>query len=165
MSLTGILFKNVYENFIEFTKGIFSTNLLKGDLTDFDEYVYNILYNKYCNNVINYDTIDAFNRHFVLEYINNRKKYLKIFEILDKVYNLHEEDFIDLVKNISNFAAVPNIELSNPLNEIVNYLTTQNSGVTKGNKFEQFTDSVKKMQDNYFEEFCMIFNKHFRYIL
>ena len=88
-----IKFKDIYASFEDF----------KNDLTiydNIDKILFNYIYNYYCNSNIRYETIDAFKRHFLMEYENESKRFLENKEDnyhygWEKVKQIEFEEFSD----------------------------------------------------------------------
>lgn len=154
-----IYFKNIFPDsnsfidyvneFMENTDAIFVTKL------------YKYIFNRYCNCSINYDTIEAFKRHFSIDFENEYNKYKIKRQIIDKIYNFNLENLSITSKNIYNTALNNNEIVDNPLSDLINYISNQQSTISRRNDFESYIEYVNKIVDENIVEYLDIYSKHF----
>lgn len=160
MFSSTFMFKQCIRNFLEFQDFIEEYTILnKEDLLHHELYLY--LNNFYCNSNVLYDTAEGFVRHFMITYQNIYRQYKKRFEMLDYLYNMEKEDIITLDVSIINNSFNNNEEVADPLNTIVNYVSSQASSKTRANQFTTFVQAIELIQDNLIDTFLDKFRKHF----
>jgi len=145
-----------YEDFKEFTDslGIYEATDVVSEA--FNQYLFNILYARYCGNSINYNVPQYFLYAFGLRYIDSFKKFKKQKELIDKINELTEEDLQVLTETISNGAFNPNdtpTEYWKPLN----YITNQSATRLNSPKLIAFINAVQAMPTQRIEEFTETF--------
>lgn len=161
---------NNYGSYTIYFKSIFPTE------NDFIEYVnsfmdnvdaifvtklYKYLFRRYCNCSINYDTIEAFKRYFSIDFENEYRKYKLKRNIIDKIYNFDLDNLSITSKNIYNTALNNNELVENPLSDLINYVSNQQSTISRRNDFESYIEYVNKIIDENIYEYIDIFAKHF----
>ena len=149
-----IKFKDIYASFEDF----------KNDLTiidNIDKILFNYIYNYYCNSNIRYETIDAFKRHFVMEYENESTRFKMQLSMMDKIYNLSEDDVIMIENGINNVANNDNSLVENPFKEIIKFITNQSTYQRNSNRFIALINYVNELKNKQIFDFLDNFKKHF----
>lgn len=149
-----IKFKDIYGSFEDFEK----------DLTIFDNYdkiLYNYIYNYFCNSNIRYETIDAFKRHFLLEYENEKTRFVKQILMNEKIYNLSDDQIYLIEQGINNVANNDNSLVEDPFKTIIKFITSQNSYARNSNAFIAFNNYLNEIKNKMIFEFLDEFKKHF----
>lgn len=112
------------------------------------EIIYKILYNNYCNCSVAYDTPNAFYRMFFLEIFNSGEDYIIKLNMVKRLRQLSEDDLVKEYETVSNVANNDNEIVSDPLQHIVPYITTQSSSTSKGNKANAILRGLSAYRDN-----------------
>lgn len=152
-------FEDIFGNYADFKE--FTDSLEIYDETDiisetFNQYLFNILYMRYCGNSINYNTPQYFLYAFGLRYIDSFKKFKKQKELIDKINTLSEEDLQVLTETISNGAYNPNdtpTEFWKPLG----YISNQSATRLNSPKLIAFINAMQAMPTQKIEEFTETF--------
>lgn len=149
-----IKFKDIYKSYEDFEK----------DLTIYDNYdkiLFNYIYNYFCNSNIRYETIDAFKRHFLLEYENEKARFVKQILMNEKIYNLSEEQIYLIEQGITNVANNDNSLVEDPFKNIIKFITQQNTYARQSNAFIAFNNYLKEIKNKLIFDFLDEFKKHF----
>lgn len=113
------------------------------DTTDFDLATH-LLFYKYCNCEIAYDTEDSFYRNLVLTSIDLFPQYLYRLKWLKEIYSLSIDELRQGDVDIINNASAPNEKVDDPLNTYLDYLDGQTLQTTKQNKFDRLQDALSR---------------------
>ena len=81
--------------------------------------------------------------------------------IIDKIYNFDLDNLSITSKNIYNTALNNNELVKNPLSDLINYVSNQQSTISRRNDFECYIEYVNKLIDENIYEYIDIFAKHF----
>lgn len=123
--------------------------------------VFNLIYNNFCNASIAYDTPDAFFRHFFIDYWDVCDMFLKKLDLVKVLRNLTVNELVTEYENITNMAHNDNSPVTNPLTEIIPYITTQSSSASRGNKALAIQRGITLFRENEVATFIEKFKKHF----
>mgnify|MGYP001175082829 FL=1 len=174
-------FKNIFPDYISFQTFVAEyTNVDKTE--DLNAYIYKYLYARYCNSNINYDTIDAFKRHFGITYEDTYEQLKMRKNILIAQYNLTLEELSVINKAINTLTssgitnnaqnnAVTN--LVNPLEELLPYIDNQTSNKfidnstaeLQNNLLNSYLNALNKVTDKFLNDYLYKFAKHFMVIV
>lgn len=159
-------FKEIFPNFETFKAYLTQYNIRTQTESDtFDLFIYNNLFNMFCNSNVNYDTIDAFKRHFAIELLNIYRQYLFKYQTLDEMYKLSIDDLNVIQYGINNVALNDNTKILNPLDNLVEFVSSQTSDKTRANKLASYITAVRDIADMYIFDFLDKFKKHFMQII
>lgn len=132
------------------------------DNTDtFNNYCYKFIFNRFCNSNIKYDTPDAFCRHFGITYENVFDQFKVRQDIINKSYNLSDDEYILARQVIINNSLNDNLPAPNPLDEPLEYISNQNASRETMSKIDGYIHAIYKLTDNLLDEFLDEFRKHF----
>lgn len=152
-------FKDIYNDVVTF-KNDYET-LLRSNSDENDNILFNYLYLYYCNSNIRYDTIDAFKRHFLLDYDNYKQEYIKRMKTTERIYNLTESDLTLIEQGINNFANNDNKLVDDPFNEIIKFITSQGTHKTNSNTFIALDNYLSSLKNKQIKDFVNNFKSHF----
>ena len=99
------------------------------DLTDAEtlnyfKYVYKILFRHYCNSNVQYLTPDEFKLDLANDLENVWAKFKKRKELVEKIYNLTDDEILKINNTLSNQANNPNDAPDDPTQPL-NYISAQ----------------------------------------
>lgn len=126
-------------------------------------YAYNLLYRRYANDTLLYDMEDAFVRQFsgILDDVANKYKVQK--SLIDKVYQLDDEDLRLVNEAIVNGALNPNTSPADPRKPLP-YVSNQSSSFSSSGKFIAYITAINALptvQQGAFErEFGRLFRRY-----
>lgn len=158
-----IFYKNVFTSLDEFKAFIEEYTSLDKDNV-LHEYLYKRLLNKYCNENINYPTIDSFKRNFAITYEDNFKQYETRKRIIDNMYNLTDDELQMVSKQIQNIALNNNEILDSskdPLDTQINYISHQQTSKAVQNKLEAYVNALGAITNQLLNDYLDKFKKHF----
>lgn len=140
-------FKEIFPNFEKFKD--FLTQYDVVDVTDnnnlnFAKYVYKVLFRRYCNSNVQYDTIEDFCCDLANILEDNFDKYKRQFEIIKDMYNLTNDELAILNKALANNSLNPNTEVDDPTQPL-NYISAQAFSYTSDNKVNAFMRALENM--------------------
>lgn len=160
MSKITYYFKDVWPDVASFKTSLAAnTNLTTTDALH--EYLYNKLYNRYCNSNIIYMTKDAFERHFCERYENVFDEMKFRLSLIGKAYGVTDDDLQTLSTMINAIANNSDTALSDPLDALAEYVSTQTGSKQKGNIFEAYINALEKIKDRYLIDFLRQFQSQF----
>lgn len=126
--------------------------------------VYNYLMMRYANSNVNYNTISSFKRLFAIDYEENFKQYKFRKNIIDKMYDLSDNDILLINKAITNVALNNNEITSDPLEKVIDYVSNQQSTAGYSNKLSSYLNALQDIQDEWINDLLDRFKKHFMQI-
>lgn len=119
------------------------------------------LYQKYANSQVAYETPVAFYYNFFLTYENHFNQYKKRAEILNKIYGLDDNQLLTASQAVNNIALNNNELTKDPLNNIIEYVSEQQTNRQIADIFYKLTAVIDNLEDNYIADFLSKFNIHF----
>lgn len=158
-----IFYKNVFSSLDDFKTFISEYTSLDKDNT-LHEFLYKRLLNKFCNENINYPTIESFKRCFAITYEDNFKQYEFRKNIIDKMYNLTESELVEVNRQIQNIALNNNELLDSskdPLDVSINFISHQNTSKATQNKLEAYIAAISGVTTQLLNDMLERFRKHF----
>lgn len=120
-----------------------------------------LLYNKYCNSEIAYDTQGAFTRNLSNTAIEMYPQFVSRLKFLRELYSLSLEELRQGDITIMNTASNPNDSVENPTQTILDYITNQDITSTQDNKFDRLNEGISKMKASYTKQFLNGFTNLF----
>lgn len=142
-------FEEVFDNYEDFKTFTDSLNLYESTdaiSEEFNQYLYSILSRHYAHNDIRYSDIDSFKLEFANVYTNNFKLLQRRNYLIQKQYEINEQDLEIIGLNLTNSAFNPNNAVTEPLKPL-NYISTQNYTVTQLNKLNAYINAINQMKD------------------
>ena len=123
------------------------------------------VYNQYCNSNVNYDSADAFCRHFFGEFADELPRFVARRKVIDAEYGLTLKELTNAGTYIDNVANRPNSVVDDPLNTVVPYISSQNSGKREIPKIDAYLRALDDFTNGYMRDFLDKFKHHFIAIL
>lgn len=151
--------KELFYNVYDMEDAIYKYKPFDTEYTTEDiQTIYMLIMNMYCNSTVKYDTPTAFYRHFTLTFCNYVDEFLAKYKLIQKLKGLTLEDLKVEMSNITNVANNNNRIVDDPLNEIINFITTQSSSVSKTNDILAINKSLTLYTDNLIFDFLNKFS-------
>lgn len=147
-----------YEDFKSFCTE-YGIDITSDIIAPYISQVYNYLFNAYCNSNVKFDMIGDFKRCFAVELENQLTRFSKQLALLNKIYNISEEDIVQIGEAIANFSDSPNTTVTD-VKKALNFITTQNYSISKNNKLVAYITAIQSLPDMQIEEFT----KKFRWL-
>lgn len=140
-------FKEIYPNFEAFNN--FLTQYQVFDTTSavnlsFAQYIYKVLYRRYHNSNVQYDTIDDFCCDFANVLEDTIEKYQKQLELIKKMYALTENELLMLNSALANNSLNPNTVVDDPTKPL-EYISAQAFSYTNDNKLTAFMRALNNL--------------------
>lgn len=138
-------FKEIYpsfEKFKDFINKYEIVDLSNEENLTFAKYIYKILFRRFHNSNIQYDTIEDFECDFANIIEDNFEKYKKQVEIAKKMQNLTDEELIQINSALANQSNNPNTELEDPTKPI-NFVSSQAFTLAKDNKLTAYLRALQ----------------------
>lgn len=151
-----------YEIFVQIRDTYITKPLSATDVEQ--QQIFKLLYNNFCNCSVAFDTPSAFYRHFFIEYVNSVDEYVNRLKLIKVIREMSIEDLTKEVETISNMAHNDNSIVNNPLTEIIPYISSQTTSVTKGNKASAIYRGLTLYRDNEVYNFLDRFKKLFLFL-
>lgn len=127
--------------------------------------VYRVLFNRFCNSNINYDSADAFCRHFFQTFEDEYPRYIARRKLISKQYDMTDDELVSAGEYINNTAYKPNSKIDDPLNTVVPFISQQQSGKSRLAKIEAYLRALDSFTNGYMRDFADKFRPHFIAIL
>lgn len=156
-------FKEIAPNYTVFKQGITKyMPMLADEMTDIDEKViYPAIFAEWATQEILYDRVDAFYRHFGLDYYNRRGEFVRKTEVLNDINATETQDIIESYRRF-NVASFNNAsKLDNPLSEINPYVDAQQVEGQRINKLDANLRILDNIKERYLYDFVLDFATHF----
>ena len=133
-------FKNIYPTFEEFKTFLTNQNIV--DLTNsenltFAQYIYKILFRRFHNSNIQYDTIEDFECDFANVLEDNFLKYKRQVELIKTMQNITDADLVTVSTALANQSNNPNTKVEDPTQPL-EYISAQAFTIAKDNKIQAY---------------------------
>ena len=141
-------FKEIFPDLDTFQTAMENQNL-SVDLTvpeneNFLAYLYNLLYRKYANSSIAFDTPDEFTRQLAGRLDDYFQKFLRDTQLAQKVYKLTDDEIIQASEAISNMANNPDTAPTDP-RQPLEFVSGQTFSLVKSNKLIAYMTALNSM--------------------
>ena len=159
------MFKTLFPDFDTFEQ-IRDTYITNGLTATVDEQqqIFKLLYNNFCNCSVAYDTPTAFYRNFFIEYLNSVDEYVNKLKLIKTIREMPIDEIYKDLESINNMAHNDNAIVNNPLAEIIPYISTQATTVSRGNKLTALHRAISLYRDNEVTQFLDRFKKLFLFL-
>ena len=115
---------DTYEKWKTFSEECGFINFTDETEAKFDEYCYKVLFRHYQRANIRYTSIADFCNELSIVYESKFKQFKKQQEVIDKIYNLTEDEILQVNQVLSNYAENPNNKPDDPTKPL-NFITNQ----------------------------------------
>lgn len=107
-----------------------------------------LIFNKYCQSTIAFDTISDFYRKFFIIFYDEVDYFLQKMHQIKYLRSLNGNDLLTEYENISNMAKNDNKIVDNPLYSIIPFITTQSTSTSKINKVMAISRAIAVYRNN-----------------
>lgn len=150
-------FKEIYPTAESFN--IWITDELIADLTNqdnlnFSNYLYKILFRKYHNSNIQYDTINDFKCDFANKIEDIFTKYQKQLELIKKINNLTDAEIMTISTAIANSANNPNTTVDDPTKPL-DYVGAQAYTIANTGKLQAYLQALRLIPTKLIDELLL----------
>lgn len=147
--IVTLSFSDVFKDYDEFKKFTDDFKLYENNdavAENFNKSLFYNLYNKYMGVSLAYTSEDEFCAEFGIAYQNYFRLFLQKKKMIDKLYNLTDEDFVLISESIANYSNNPNYNTQDPWEELT-FISNQNRGRAKMGKFTAYLNALRTMPD------------------
>lgn len=143
-------FKDIFPTYDEFDDFLNDFNIVStvgaGNAANlnFAQYLYKILFRRYHNSNVQYDTIEDFKLDFANVLEDCFAKYKQQMDILTKIHALTEKELITLNTALANNSLNPNTVVDDPT-EPLEYISAQAYSYTQDNKLNAFLRAMENI--------------------
>ena len=140
-------FKEIFENkeqFLEYLKDFEIANVDEIENKIFGEYLFKILYRKYHNSNIQYDTIGDFKYALANILEDEFDKYKKQLDFIQKLHQLTAEEVLQVSTALANSANNPNTKPTDPLKPF-DYVGSQVYSIASNGKLAGYVQALRAM--------------------
>lgn len=152
------LFKEIFptkEDFLNYlTEYNIVENLTSADDENFANYIYKILYRRYANSNVQFDTIEDFKLNFANVLEDNFKKYKQQLRIIQKVQNLTDDELITISTALANQSNNPNTAPDDPTKPL-EFISAQAFTLARDNKLQAYLRAVNTIPTQLIDEMLM----------
>lgn len=144
-----LTFKEIFPNYTTYKEYTDNLGLYASDDTDaelLNQRIFYLLYNRYLDTAVAYNTPDSFLAEFGIVYLEYFTQFLTKQNVLKEIYKLTSEDYLIVGESISNYANNPNYEQTDPF-EFLTYTSNQTRGRTKSNKLIAYVNALRNLPD------------------
>lgn len=124
--------------------GVIDYDTASAEVTAFDEWAYNVLKRRFYNVNIRYTEPEAFYAALSLVYENRYKMYIQQKSIIDKLYNLTDDELSLISQAINNAANNPNDEPTDP-KQPLQFVSAQTFQYVQDNKLKAYLTAVNNL--------------------
>lgn len=107
-----------------------------------------LIFNKYCQSTIAFDTISDFYRKFFIIFYDEVDYFLQKMKQIKYLRSLNGNDLLTEYENISNIANNDNKVVDNPLYSIIPFITTQSTSTSRVNKVMAISRAIATYRNN-----------------
>ena len=159
------MFKSLFPDFETFEqlRDTYITNGLTASV-DEQQQIFKLLYNNFCNCSVAYDTPTAFYRNFFIEYMNCVDEYVNKLKLIKVIREMPLDEVYKELESINNMAHNDNAIVNNPLSEIIPYISSQATSISRGNKISALHRAISLYRDNEVTQFLDRFKKLFLFL-
>lgn len=159
------MFKTLFPDFETFVQ-IRDTYITTGISASVDDQqqIFKLLYNNFCNCSVAYDTPTAFYRNFFIEYQNSVDEYVNKLKLIKVIREMPLDEVYKELESVNNMAHNDNAIVNNPLTEIIPYISSQTTNITRGNKITALHRAVTLYRDNEVTQFLDRYKKLFLFL-
>lgn len=111
------------------------------------------LWNEYCNCSVAFDMKENFYRKFYNILWNEAEYYAAKLAKIKEIRAMTNEQLITEYTNLTNMASNNNKIVDNPLSEVLPYITSQTSGVTKSNLLGAIGRAIRNYSNYHQKQF------------
>lgn len=126
----------------------------------FDMWAYNLLKRYFFNQNVRYNEPEAFIEMLINVYTNRFKQFYKQKQLIDKIYQLTDNEILIVSKGLSNYANNPNTAPDDPTQPL-NFVTSQSYSQITDNKLKAYLDSINRVPTLRVDEFIKGRNEYF----
>lgn len=143
-------FKEIFPNYADFDYFLNDFNIVStiGDENaanlSFAQYLYKILFRRYHNSNVQYDTIDDFKLDFANVLEDCFTKYKRQMEILTKIHELTDKELITINTALANNSLNPNTRVDDPTAPL-DFISAQAYSFTQDNKLNAFLRAMENI--------------------
>ena len=120
---------------------------ISGETPSYDaaeQYIWNIVYDTFCNSFVMYDTEEAFKRHFQTK-MNDMIRLIDMSNrMLSKIYNLTDDEILENGTALSNMANNPNTTPTDPKVPLA-FVSAQTFSVTNNPKLTAYMTALNNI--------------------
>ena len=140
-------FKEIYPTFDKFQA--FLTNQKVVDLSDaenltFAQYIYKILFRRYHNSNIQFDTIEDFECELANVLEDNFAKYKRQVKLAKQMQQLTDNDILTISKALANQSNNPNTKATDPTQPL-EYISAQAFTIATDNKLQGYLRALQNI--------------------
>lgn len=137
------IFKN-YDEWKEWSEQVGVVDFSDGEDAAFDKFCYKILSRNFCNCSIRYSTINEFLLQLAIVYEDKFNEFKNQSRLINKFYNLSENDLTVINESLTNMANNPNTEPDDP-RQPLKYVSAQTFGLAKNGKIDSYLKALNNM--------------------
>lgn len=154
MTTRTLKLKQIYENEDSLNTAMWNevSRYFTIDESDF-KLASHLLFNKYCNSEVAYDTENAFIRNLSNTAIEMYPQFVSRLKYLKELYTMTLDELRQGDVTIINNASNPNDLVENPTRTLLEYITSQDSTSEQINKFDRLNEGITKMKASYTKHF------------
>lgn len=157
----GMYFKDIFPTFETFRQQLHNYNFKTHNPVDEWFAAYKVIYMRYANACVNYDTVEGFVRQFILTFEDEFDYFIRKKEKIHELLMLTNDELSKEVISISNNAMNNNKIEENPLDDVIKFISSQTSSTQISSRFESIYKGLKSAYKLAYEEFLNSFEHHF----
>lgn len=112
--------------------------------SEFDRWVFDLLYRHFNHQNIRYTTQDAFKLELLNVYENKFKQFLNSKSLIDKMYQLTDDELLEVSINLNNFANNSDTAVANDT-EILPFCSSQSWSKLSSNKLQGYMQAINQI--------------------
>ena len=160
-------FKEIFptqESFTDYLKDSLIADTSNPETLTFGQYIYKLLYRRFHNENVQYDTPDDFKNDLANILEDNFEKFQAQTGIIKKLHNLSEEDITQISEALANQANNPNSSVDNP-KEPLGYISSQAYTLARDNKLQAYLRALNNIPTKLINELLISCQNLFKKII
>ena len=139
-------FKDIFKTQDDFIKFLQDEKIIDDDAEKitFGQYVYKLLFRRYHNSNIQYDTTEDFKNDLANILEDSFDKFKTQNELIKKLHKITDEDIFIISEALANQANNPNSSTQDP-KQPLNYISAQAYSYAKDNKLQAYLRALNNM--------------------
>ena len=150
-------FKEIFPTVEDFTNYLTEYEIVdisnQENLT-FASYIYKILFRRYANSNVQYDTIEDFKLDFANILEDNFLKYQQQINLIKQINQLSNEDIIAISTALANTSNNPNTAITDPTQPI-EFISNQAFTIARDNKLQAYLRAIQSIPTQLIDSILM----------
>lgn len=140
-------FNEIFPTYEDWKEAIKTTNIVNFEdvlESDFDKFVYNLLFKHFNHCNVRYDVPSAFISELLVIYENKFKQFLKEKTVIDAIFKMSVEELAEIQTSLNNIANNPNEEPDDPKKPL-KFISAQTYNLINNGRYKAYLEALESM--------------------